>query len=111
MNFKHFESIVSCTLTTQACCADGLRSIGDERVQYAGIYARGVEGCWQEKASFIWKTCAGNWIYQKDFVGGVQQDFQLVLLLTNVIASDPRSGERSNLSLKGEKDGRTIGKS
>ena len=45
--------------------------MGDEYVQYAGIFARGVKAGWEEKTSFVWEARAGNWIYQEDTTGDV----------------------------------------
>ncbi len=41
---------------------------GDEHVQYAGVFARRVEGFWKEEARFVWQARIGNWVYQEDFI-------------------------------------------
>jgi len=82
MDFKHFESIVSCYLPdnlpfdmdkrmNDAGLLSGLRPVGDEHVQYARIFAWGVEGCGEEETCFVWEAHVGNWIYQENVVGGV----------------------------------------
>ena len=50
---------------------DGLRSAGDEYVQYAGVFERGVEGWRKEEARFVGEARVGSWIYQKDFIDDV----------------------------------------
>ena len=84
MNFKHFESIVSCDLSgnlpfdmdkmPERCwyaAPDGLWAAGDEHVQYAGVFARGIEAGGEEEIVFVWQAYAGSWVYQENFAGGV----------------------------------------
>jgi len=48
-----------------------VRESCDEHVQYAGVFARGVERWREQEARFVYQARAGSWIYQEDFVGGL----------------------------------------